>query len=96
MALFTILNKVLKLAEQIVDTLNVSSYLIKYIEFFEVLKTEKIISNELFLKMKNFVEYRNDIAHEYDEIRDVEIIWCVKNLDYIKEFLKISKKILFS
>ena len=96
MALFTLLNKMLELAEEMVDCLDVKRYPTKYIEFFEVLKSEDVIDKNMFSKLKSFVEYRNDIAHEYNEIMEEEIVWCVKNLSYIEYFMRIAKEQLLN
>lgn len=93
MALFTILNKIIELAEEIVDELNIEKYPSNYFQFFDILFEEKIIHKDLLKKLKVFVEYRNDIAHEYSDIGENEIKWCVKNLNVIEDFLKIVKNL---
>ncbi len=87
MALFTILNKLLELGEELIDSLNLGLYPNKYMEIPEILLQQKKINLKLYKKFKSFIEYRNEIAHEYEGISENEIFWCIKNLDFIKELL---------
>lgn len=91
MAIFTILNKIIELGEELIDSLNKNIYPKKYTEIPKILFEEKIINEELFKKMIDLIKYRNDIAHEYEQIYENEIYWCIQNLDSINEFIKIVK-----
>lgn len=92
MALFTIQNKLIELAEELLDSLNKDYYPKKYLDIINKLFEEKIISDKIFSKFKTFIEYRNEIAHEYEGISENEIFWCIQNLDFIKDFFKIIKE----
>lgn len=91
MALFTIQNKLIELAEELLDSLNKNYYPKKYIEIIENLYQEKIITDNIYSKFKSFIQYRNEIAHEYEGISENEIFWCISNLDFISDFFKIIK-----
>ena len=95
MAIFTIQNKVLELGEELVESLDKGFYPKKYNEVPKILLDEKIIDSGLFKKYKSFIEYRNEIAHEYEGITENEIFWCVSNLNFVEDFVKIVKERLF-
>lgn len=92
MALFTIQNKILELGEELIDNLDKNIYPNKYMEIPDILLREKIINIEIYKKFKSFIEYRNEIAHEYEGITENEIFWCIQNLDFVEEIMKIAKK----
>lgn len=91
MAIFTTLNKLIELGEQLIESLDKNIYPKKYNEIPKILFEEKIISKELFKKLNDLIKYRNDIAHEYEQIYENEIFWCVQNISSIKDFIKIIK-----
>lgn len=92
MAFFTILNKTIELAEELVDSLELKYVATTYMENIEILYKNKLLDENQYKIFKSFVSYRNEIAHEYEEIKNVEIDWCLKNLDFISDFIKIIKK----
>lgn len=92
MALFTIQNKILELGEELIDNLNKNLFPNKYSQIPQILLQEKIIDLNLYKKFNSFIEYRNEIAHEYEGISENEIFWCIQNLDFVEEIIRISKK----
>jgi len=92
MAFFTILNKMIELGEELVDNLNKNYTFTKYNEIVKILESEKILTSKQAKIFSDFIAYRNEIAHEYDEIYSNEIDWCIKNIDFVEEFVKIVKK----
>lgn len=92
MAFFTILNKIIELGEQIVDNLNKDYTFTKYSEIVKILEVEKLLTKKQAKIFSDFIAYRNEIAHEYDEIYSNEIDWCIKNIDFVNEFIIIVKK----
>ena len=91
MAIFTILNYVIELGEELIENKNLT-FPNKYIDVFKILMQEKIIGFELYKKLQEFIKTRNEIAHEYGEMLESEIYWCIVNISDIKEVLKIVKK----
>lgn len=91
MALFTIQNKLIELGEELIDNLNKNIYPKTYGEVVDSLFEEKIINKEQYKLFRDFISYRNEIAHEYEGITQNEIFWCIKHLDFVKDFLKIVK-----
>ena len=94
MAMFTIQNKLIELCEQIVDSFDKGYVPQSYSELPKILVEEKFISQEQAKILRSLFSYRNEIAHEYDDISSPEIIWCVTQLPFIKDFLKLVKKLL--
>ncbi len=91
MALFTTLNKVIELGEELIDSLDKDIYPKTYREIPKILLQEKLIEEELFKDLNDLIKYRNDIAHEYEQIFENEIFWCVNHLSSIEKFVKIVK-----
>lgn len=91
MALFTILNKIIELGEDLVDSFDENYVPKRYMDIADFLFEKKVLTKEQFKIYRSFISYRNEIAHEYEEIKDVELDWCLKNLDFIDEFVKIVK-----
>lgn len=92
MAFFTILNKMIELGEELVDSLDKNYCPTKYHEIVGILESEKILTPLQSKKFRSFIAYRNEIAHEYDEIYQTEIDWCIKNQDFIIEYIRIVKE----
>ena len=92
MAIFTIQNKLIELGEELVYSLEKNIYPKTYNDIAKILLNQKIITHTQFKTFKSFIEYRNEIAHEYDDITENEIFWCLKNLDFVKDIIKISKE----
>lgn len=92
MALFTIQNKLIELGEEVIESLDKNLYPKKYLDIVEYLYQEKLLSDLDYNIFKDFVSYRNEIAHEYEGITENEIFWCINNLDFVEKFIKLVKK----
>lgn len=90
-AIFNILNKMIELGEEIIDSLEKDLYPKTYKEIPQILFSEKIINKDQFKIFIQLIEYRNEIAHEYDNITIPEIFWCLQKIDFVNEFLRIVK-----
>lgn len=66
-----------------------------YKEVFDILNKNKIISSALTEELKNLVEFRNRLIHEYLYL-DFEDIYeiCQNKLNVFREFLEAVRKIL--
>lgn len=95
MAMFTILNYLIELGEEIIEKEKLE-YPKKYIDVFKIIMQKKIIDFENYKKLQQFIKTRNEIAHEYGEMLEAEIFWTIANIDVIKDFLKLSKSLLLS
>lgn len=96
MAFFTVLNKLIELAEELVESLNLKYVPITYMENITILYKNKLIDDDEYKIFKSFIAYRNEIAHEYEEIKTIEIDWCLKNTKFISKFIKIVKNNLLN
>ena len=92
MALFTIFNKMIELGEDIIDSFNDNFVVNKYVDVPEFLYNKKVLSDDQFKVFKSFIIYRNEIAHEYEEIRSSELDWCLNHLNFVEDFVKIVKE----
>ena len=92
MALFTIFNKLIDIGDDIVSELNIG-YINKYTDIPKILSENNIISSQSRNIFIDFIKSRNDIAHEYDEIREEEVFWCFKNIDKVTIILEEFKKV---
>lgn len=92
LGLFNIINKMIELGEELIDSLDKNICPKTYKEIPQILYNEKIISQEQLKIYKELISYRNEIAHEYDEITPPEIFWCIQRLDFVKQFMKIVKE----
>lgn len=63
-------------------------------ESFDILKEEKIISEDLVEKMIGMVGFRNVVAHDYEKI-NYDLVYKILHQDIkdIKEFIEIVAKI---
>jgi uncharacterized protein YutE (UPF0331/DUF86 family) len=92
MALFTIINKLIELGEELVDSLDKGYFPKTYIEIPKILFREHILTKNQYKLFADLIEYRNNIAHEYEQIYENEIFWCIKNIVFVSDFVKIVKK----
>jgi uncharacterized protein YutE (UPF0331/DUF86 family) len=98
---YSALERLLQLV--IEDCLNIGSHIISglnfkradsYKEIFLRLEEGKIISNELSQKMQAFVSFRNRLVHMYWEVNRSEVKEELEELNYIKQFVKETSKLL--
>jgi len=96
MLIFNALNRVIDLAEQIFNDLSLGTPY-EYKQLFELLEHKKIISQENSKEIQYLIRLRNKISHRYGKITKEEIFKAIKDITYIKEFIKsiqreVSKK----
>ncbi|NVM05241.1 MAG: DUF86 domain-containing protein [Candidatus Helarchaeota archaeon] len=66
-----------------------------YFEIFEILKKEKLISDENAQKFIEMAKFRNVLVHFYTEVDEKQVYQFVqKNLDDFNDFIKEIGKIL--
>ena len=67
----------------------------EYAECFDILKEEKIIPQELSIKLKKMARFRNMLVHMYWKI-DYEIIFDIlqENLDQLRQFSRAITALL--
>ena len=95
MAVFNIYNNLIDLGQEFIEKLDLP-YPTKYREIPKILFDYKIITLKQFKLFDQIIVVRNNIAHEYDsQISEEKLFWCLQNLDFLNEFMKIVKKRLF-
>ncbi len=91
MAVFQAINRALDLADEIIAE---KRFQIpgSYSDSFEILKKERLISQETASGMAELIRYRNLISHEYYEISPEDVKRLLKKLRYLDNFLEEVKK----
>lgn len=86
MTLFSILNSIIEISEEIIDIeeLRIPQ---SYQELFPILQQEKIISVNTSLKLKEYMKYRNMIAHQYAFFDIENIFEMAQNLQIFEKFI---------
>lgn len=92
MLLFSILNRTIDLGEEIILKKGFSLP-DSYKSVFEILNKEKIISNEDYQKLREMVNLRNLIAHQYYAFDENDIFKVYSDLDVISKFITTSQSI---
>ena len=93
MLLFTILNRSLDLADEVIIT-NRLGMPQSYREIFDILKRRGFIDRRLADEMARLVFYRNMIAHQYDDLTDDDLWSLFSRLDTILAFVERMKEII--
>lgn len=83
---FSLLNKLLDLAEEIVKGKDLGTPF-KYRDLFEMLASAKIIDGKLAEEIGDMIILRNRFSHRYDKITEKELVKFVKDIKKIKVFL---------
>lgn len=91
MILFSLLNRVIDLAQEVVVGKKLGMPA-SYKQIFRILSEKRFISKELFKEMERFVNLRNILSHEYYRIGSDEIFQAVKKIDIVKKFVDLLKK----
>ena len=84
---FSLLNKILDLAEEIVRGRDLGTPF-KYRDLFDMLVSVKIIDKKLGEKLGDMIILRNKFSHRYDKISEKELFKFVEEIGEIKTFLK--------
>ena len=93
MLLFTIINRALDLADEVIIT-NRLGMPQSYREIFDILRRRRFIDRELAEEMAALVFYRNMIAHQYDDLTDDDLYSLFRRLDTILKFVDRMKEII--
>jgi uncharacterized protein YutE (UPF0331/DUF86 family) len=93
MLLFTIINRALDLADEVILT-NRLGMPSSYREIFDILRRRRFIERELAEEMASLVFYRNMIAHQYDDLTDDDLYPLFERLDTILRFVDRMKEII--
>ena len=93
MLLFTIINRALDLADEVIIT-NRLGMPQSYKEIFDILRRRRFIDRDLAEEMSALVFYRNMIAHQYDDLTDDDLYSLFQRLDTILKFVDRMKEII--
>lgn len=88
MASFQILNRMIDLADEIVKIEKIG-YPLQIKDLFTFLEEKNIIDKKLERKLKDLVISRNKFSHRYGNINKEEILLILKELDSVKNFIKV-------
>jgi uncharacterized protein YutE (UPF0331/DUF86 family) len=93
MLLFTIINRALDLADEVIiaNRLGMPS---SYREIFDILRRRRFIDRDLAEEMASLVFYRNMIAHQYDDLTDDDLYSLFQRLDTVLRFVERMKEII--
>jgi uncharacterized protein YutE (UPF0331/DUF86 family) len=91
MTLFTVLNSIIEIGEEII-TLEGFKSPQSYRNVFEILEEKNLISTGLSNFLKQSMKSRNMIAHQYGSFNKEEVYELSQNLDKFKEFVEVIKK----
>lgn len=93
MILFSLLNRVIDLGQEIVISkkLGMPS---SYKDVFRILFSRKIIGTELFKEMETFVDLRNALSHEYHRVDKNYLFDAIGNIDTVRKVVeKLGKEV---
>lgn len=93
MVLFTIINRMKDLAEEIIVK-NEFGMPSSFEQYFEVLQENGMIDKNLSIELKKLVKDRNLFAHEYFDMDRKQVLNVSKRIYYINDFVEKVKKIV--
>jgi uncharacterized protein YutE (UPF0331/DUF86 family) len=93
MSLFTILNSIIEIGEELIDHFDLD-FPETYRKIFEILGNNGIISKDLSRFLSFSMKHRNMIAHQYENIDIGEIFELYSNRKIFNEFLNEVKKLI--
>jgi uncharacterized protein YutE (UPF0331/DUF86 family) len=93
MLLFTIINRALDLADEVIIA-NRLGMPQSYREIFDILRRRRFIDRELAEEMAALVFYRNMIAHQYDDLTDDDLYSLFRRLGTITTFVDRMKEVI--
>ncbi len=91
MILFSLLNRVIDLGQEIVISKKFGMPS-SYRDIFGILFERRIIEKEMFEELKKFVDLRNILSHEYYRIDEKDIFYAVQKIEILKRFIETTKK----
>ena len=93
MLLFTIINRALDLADEVIIT-NRLGMPQSYKEIFDILRRRGFIDRGLADETARLVFYRNMIAHQYDDLTDDDLWSLFQRLGTVQTFVDRMKEII--
>lgn len=87
MRIFTVLNKIIDLGDEIVSGGNMG-YPIETKDIFVKLRENKVIDEKMEKKLKEFVILRNKFGHRYEKIEKESVTKAQEELKITEDFIK--------
>jgi len=91
MILFTLINRVIDLGDEIVTSRNLGVPG-TYREIFNLLERGKVIDKELANDLSNLVYQRNILAHEYHNLTEKDVFRTYRRVHVIRKFVERVKE----
>jgi uncharacterized protein YutE (UPF0331/DUF86 family) len=91
MILFTLINRVIDLGDEIVTSRNLGVPG-SYREIFNLLERGKVIDRELASDLSNLVYQRNILAHEYHNLTEEDVFRTYRRVPVIRKFVERVKE----
>ncbi len=91
MILFTLINRVIDLGDEIVTSRNLGVPG-TYREIFNLLERGKVIDKELASDLSNLVYQRNILAHEYYNLTEKDVFKTYRRVHVIRKFVERVKE----
>lgn len=86
MILFTLLNCIIELGEELITVKNLAVPG-SYREIFRLLGKSNIVPKDLAGDLSSLVYYRNKLSHQYSNFNEEDLISVILKLPVIEEFL---------
>ena len=87
MVIFSILNRCVDLAEQIVEGKKIG-FAMKYRDFFKMLEDKNILSKETSEEIQELIIKRNKISHRYFSVTKEELFDVLNKLPVVRRFIQ--------
>ena len=94
MLVFSIMNRVLDIGNEIISGSEKIPVPGTYSETFALLSNNKIINSKVSTSLSNLTKYRNIIAHEYYLLTNTELFKLKTDIYVVQDFIKEIKKYL--
>jgi len=91
MLLFSLLNRIIDLAQQVVIAKSLGMP-VSYKDTFRILFENGLIDKRTFEQLKKFVELRNALSHEYYRIEHKDIFEALQKSGGLRAFVEKMKK----
>lgn len=95
MVIFSVINKTIDLADEIVRAGNMG-FPSEYKELFTSVRRAKIIDEKMENKLKDLVILRNKISHRYNILKKEDIFKALKEINVVKDFIEKLKEVVKS
>lgn len=92
MVMFSIVNRAIDLAEEIISYKKIG-FPESYRDIFILLEKNGIIDKKLCIIMSDLVHFRNLAAHEYQEFKKEDVFSALGIISRVKELIEASKNI---